>query len=109
MLSSSRLRAELLSCARFSLCIDHAPSSSFLMRAPSRSSSLLALQLTQVASICVLAVLAGRASLQFPACDRKRSKWKNEVDREESEARVVRVFVWRGIEAMGFGEETSRN
>jgi hypothetical protein len=55
MLSSSRLCAELLSCARFSLCIDHAPSSSFLMRAPNRSSSLLALQLAQVASICVLA------------------------------------------------------
>jgi hypothetical protein len=46
---------ELLPCARFSLCIDHAPSSSFLMRVPSRSSSLLALQLAQVASICVLA------------------------------------------------------
>ena len=56
-----------------------------------------------------LAVLAGRASLQFPACDRKRSKWKNEVDREESEDRVVRAFVWCGTEAMDFGEEILRN
>jgi hypothetical protein len=35
--------------------------------------------------------------------------WKNGIVGEESEARVVRAFVWCGIGAVNIGEEILRN
>jgi hypothetical protein len=54
-------------------------------------------------------MLAGRASLLFSACDRKRLMWKNGFDREESEARVVLAFVWCEIGVVYVRVEIPRN
>lgn len=54
-------------------------------------------------------MLAGRASLLFSACDRKRLMWKNGVDREESEARVILAFVWCEIGVVYVRVEIPRN